>query len=187
MAVKAIIILILKLTDIPPKDPCEGNNICGPNSNCKVVQGRPTCSCLTGYIGAPPYCRPECSTSAECSLSEACINQKCKNPCAEEICGYNAKCNVVNHSPICSCPPKYVGDPFENCTPEREYKFLSNTYSNNLLNSILSQQQRNQSKATLAHLRLADLMLLVEKLTVEHPVLAYQECLELLQIAVRNA
>lgn len=79
-----------------------------------------TCSCISGYIGAPPTCRPECVISSDCSLNEACINQRCRNPC-EGGCGLNAICNVVNHNPICSCREKMTGDPFLRCYPIRKH------------------------------------------------------------------
>lgn len=39
---------------------------------------------------------------------------KCQDPCPG-TCGLNAKCYVVNHNPICSCPAGYNGDPFRHC------------------------------------------------------------------------
>lgn len=36
-------------------------------------------------------------------------------------CGYGARCEVINHSPICSCPPNLSGvgsDPFRRCVEE---------------------------------------------------------------------
>lgn len=97
-----------------PGDPCSPSP-CGPNSICQVKQGRPVCSCNTNYIGSPPYCRPECVMSQECPPNKACISEKCQNPC-DHICGSNAKCDVVNHTPICSCLPGYEGDAFIGCT-----------------------------------------------------------------------
>lgn len=104
--------------DLTPENPCEPSP-CGPNSMCKITTDRPTCSCLPSYIGAPPRCRPECVVNSECSLADSCINQKCSNPCVG-TCGINAKCQVVNHNPICSCPVNYIGDPFTQCVPKRK-------------------------------------------------------------------
>lgn len=73
------------------------------------------CSCLPEFRESPPNCRPECIVSAECSQNRACIAQKCSDPCIGQ-CGQNARCNVINHSPICSCMEKYTGDPFSRCT-----------------------------------------------------------------------
>lgn len=72
------------------------------------------CSCLNGYIGTPPSCRPECVVSSECSQNKACVNQKCVDPCIG-TCGLNTRCQVVNHNPICSCSPGFTGDPFASC------------------------------------------------------------------------
>lgn len=72
---------------------------------------------MSGYIGSPPSCRPECVTNNECPHNEACSNQKCRDPCPG-TCGINAKCQVINHNPICSCPPRFTGDPFSRCEIE---------------------------------------------------------------------
>lgn len=95
------------------RDPCVPSP-CGLNSQCRNVQGVPSCSCLPEYIGVPPNCRPECTISAECSSNMACIREKCIDPCPGS-CGYAAECNVVNHTPICTCPTGYTGDPFSSC------------------------------------------------------------------------
>ena len=95
---------------------------CGPNSQCREVNGQAVCSCLPNYIGSPPNCRPECVTSSECPITQACTNQKCSDPCLQ-TCGLNAKCKVINHSPICSCDSGYTGDPFTRCylVPRKSY------------------------------------------------------------------
>lgn len=95
------------------ENPCSPSP-CGPNSQCRNINEHAVCSCITGYIGAPPQCRPECVVSSECSQNQACINQKCIDPCVG-TCGYNARCEVINHSPICSCNQGQTGDPFQRC------------------------------------------------------------------------
>lgn len=87
---------------------------CGPNSQCRERNGQAVCSCVLGYIGSPPTCRPECVQNSECPQNEACSNQKCRDPCPG-TCGVSAKCQVVNHNPICSCLVRYTGDPFNRC------------------------------------------------------------------------
>lgn len=87
---------------------------CGPNSQCRESNQQAICSCLSGYIGAPPSCRPECSISSDCAQNLACINQKCRDPCPGS-CATNAICQVISHNPVCSCPPRYTGDPFTYC------------------------------------------------------------------------
>ncbi|CAD6236859.1 GSCOCG00008267001-RA-CDS, partial [Cotesia congregata] len=39
-----------------------------------------------------------------------------RNPCPG-ACGDMARCSVLNHSPVCSCPEGYTGDPSTQCTP----------------------------------------------------------------------
>lgn len=87
---------------------------CGPYSMCKDNGGTPSCSCLAQYIGSPPNCRPECITHSECPSNEACMREKCQDPCPGS-CGWGAQCNVINHTPICMCPDGYEGNPFTQC------------------------------------------------------------------------
>jgi len=101
----------------PPSNPCNPSP-CGNFAVCKELNGVAICSCLPGYIGSPPACRPECTSSSECALDKACINQKCVNPCPGP-CAVSAECRVVNHSPICVCPAGTEGDPFSYCTAKR--------------------------------------------------------------------
>lgn len=87
---------------------------CGPNSICKSINSQAVCSCVPGFIGMPPSCRPECIMSSECPLHQACVNQKCIDPCPG-TCGLNTNCQVINHNPICICQQGYTGDPFTKC------------------------------------------------------------------------
>lgn len=98
---------------IAPVNPCNPSP-CGPNSQCRNINENAVCSCIQTYIGSPPNCRPECVVSSECAHDNACVNQKCIDPCPG-TCGYNARCEVINHSPICSCPAGQTGDPFRRC------------------------------------------------------------------------
>lgn len=101
------------IAPVVTQNPCNPSP-CGPNSQCREINGHEVCSCVQGYIGTPPNCRPECTQSSECPQNQACSNQKCRDPCPG-TCGVNAKCQVVTHSPICSCPSRYTGDPFSRC------------------------------------------------------------------------
>lgn len=98
-----------------PTNPCHPSP-CGPNSQCKVTNNSPSCSCIPEFVGSPPNCRPECVTNNECEFNLACINNKCKDPCYH-TCGNNAECKVISHTPNCFCIPGYQGDPFVSCTP----------------------------------------------------------------------
>lgn len=115
------------LSGPPPKNPCNPTP-CGPNSQCREINGQAVCSCIPGFIGNPPTCRPECVTSSECPLNEACLNQKCINPCPG-TCGITAHCQVINHNPICTCPVRYTGDPFVRCLPMCKCSNLSHQFS----------------------------------------------------------
>lgn len=95
-------------------DPCVPSP-CGPYSQCRQVNDQAVCSCLPEYIGSPPNCKPECVVSSECSQNRACHKFKCANPCSSSTCGLGAKCEVINHNPICSCPSGLTGDPFTRC------------------------------------------------------------------------
>lgn len=118
-----------------PSDPCNPSP-CGPNSQCKVNNGQAICSCLVNYVGSPPGCRPECVVSSECASDKACLNQKCVDPCPG-TCGQNAQCQVINHSPICSCRSGYTGDPFSRCYRIPRKKTLSSLCSRYFLPSVL--------------------------------------------------
>jgi len=87
---------------------------CGPNSICRELNEQAVCTCAPEFLGSPPLCRPECTLSSDCRQNEACANQKCRDPCPG-TCGIQARCMVVNHNPVCSCPESYTGDPFIRC------------------------------------------------------------------------
>lgn len=110
-----------------PVNPCVPSP-CGPNSQCREVNSHAVCSCQTNYIGVPPNCRPECMISSECAQDKACVNQKCVDPCPG-TCGVGAHCMVINHNPICSCSPGFVGDPFVRCLPEESKHVSSPIYT----------------------------------------------------------
>lgn len=96
-----------------PQNPCIPSP-CGPNSQCLVKGDYPACSCLPGFVGSAPNCRPECISNSECATHLACINNKCKDPCPGS-CGELAECRVVSHTARCFCPPGYSGDALIRC------------------------------------------------------------------------
>lgn len=98
-----------------PRNPCQPSQ-CGPNSQCRNLNDQAVCSCQSDYTGTPPNCRPECVVNSECPQNRACHRFKCTDPCPG-TCGINARCQVINHNPICSCPPTLTGDPFSRCYP----------------------------------------------------------------------
>lgn len=108
-------------TPVEKVDPCYPSP-CKTGSVCRRSGDSAVCECIPGYYGNPYErgCYPECTINSDCPLTKACSNYKCIDPCLGEVCGYNAKCSVINHSPICSCPEKMVGDPFVQCKPVPE-------------------------------------------------------------------
>lgn len=100
-------------------NPCNPSP-CGPFSHCQNVNGHAVCKCVESYVGSPPTCRPECVVSTDCPQSEACINQRCQNPCLGS-CGLRTECSVINHNAICTCREGLTGNPFTACTPLRKF------------------------------------------------------------------
>ena len=125
-AILLLFLIFFVILEKPVGDVCSPSP-CGPNSQCRNFNGQPVCSCLPGFIGSAPACRPQCVVNSDCAQNKACSNQKCIDPC-KGTCGLTAKCQVVNHSPICSCPPSYTGDPFVQCqpTPRKKYIYINN-------------------------------------------------------------
>lgn len=108
-------VVMADVVDVP-LDPCYPTP-CGPNSQCRVTfNSQATCSCLPGFSGTAPMCRPECVLNSDCLPALACLNQKCIDPCVG-ACGRSAMCRPSNHNAICSCQPGYTGDPFLQCSP----------------------------------------------------------------------
>ena len=78
-------------------------------------------ACRTSPNALPPAApldppRPECVVDEDCSDRQACIQQRCQDPCAlYDNCAPNAECYVTRHRPVCSCPDGYVGNPNIQC------------------------------------------------------------------------
>lgn len=106
-------------TEVTKSNPCQPSP-CGPYSQCRVYNDQAVCSCLSGYLGSAPACRPECVASSDCPTEKACSNQKCVNPCIGS-CGVASQCQVINHNPICICPKGLTGDPFTRCINIRKF------------------------------------------------------------------
>lgn len=123
------ITILISLRVAPAKiDPCAGN-VCGPHAICRNSNDQAICSCLPDYFGNPPNCRPECVYNSDCPLDKSCNNNHCVDPCLQNVCGINANCRAIQHSPICSCKDSYVGDPFTRCylpTPSKKFSNISN-------------------------------------------------------------
>lgn len=83
-------------------------------AECRNNDGLASCSCLPSYMGTPPFCKPECIIHSDCQSNQACVAEKCRNPC-DGACGIYANCFVHNHIPVCLCSEGFTGDPFREC------------------------------------------------------------------------
>lgn len=119
-----VLILLENVAYLPVEtiEPCNPTP-CGPNAVCKEKSGAGSCTCLPEYHGDPYIgCRPECVLNTDCDKSRACVNNKCKDPCPG-VCGRNAECHVVNHSPQCECISGYTGNPSIACNEIPKSRF----------------------------------------------------------------
>lgn len=107
------------MTYLPPSPKACEQNPCGINAICKERNNAASCVCQNGYFGDPYVsCNLECLMNSHCSLMEACINNKCVDPCKDLCTHPNSKCSVTNHIAVCQCKEGYTGsNPFERCTP----------------------------------------------------------------------
>lgn len=116
------IYLLIKGSDpAPTGNPCLPNP-CGINTECKIQNRKPVCTCLPNFVGDPKTgCQPECVLNTDCKNHQACIDYRCRDPCAfGNICGLGAVCQCKDHTPLCSCREGFVGDPFLQCLPKRK-------------------------------------------------------------------
>ena len=124
---------------------------CGPNAQCQILENSPSCTCLPDFIGSPPNCRPECISNSECPSYQACVNQKCKDPCIG-ACGINSLCQTVNHKPVCSCPIGFTGNARIQCTIPMvegdlfDFKIFNKNALINLINILNLNTYRTSSR-----------------------------------------
>ncbi|XP_054284354.1 versican core protein-like [Macrosteles quadrilineatus] len=102
------------------EDPCQDG--CGLNTACRVVNHRPLCACLPGFVftmdeGCTTSSMPECQSNSHCPDDRSCRLQKCVDPCEDRVCGNNTDCYVKNHYPVCSCQVGFIGDAYNGCVP----------------------------------------------------------------------
>lgn len=114
---------------------------CGPNADCKEKGGAGSCTCKPNYHGDPyTGCRPECLLSSDCNPNQACNNNnRCFDPCIG-ACAPNARCQVINHRPVCLCPTGATGNPQVSCSHLPPPCKLTNISfsSNNIIYSIFT-------------------------------------------------
>lgn len=115
-----------------PSTPCIPNP-CGSNAICREQNGAGSCICISDYFGNPyEGCRPECILNTDCASNRACIKNSCNDPCPG-TCDQNARCQVINHLPSCTCNVGYTGDPYKLCSLQQNDRKQQN---NNILTPL---------------------------------------------------
>lgn len=100
---------------------CSANGVsCGDRAQCYGINHKAVCECPPGLNGNPLVSCVVlgCRSNDECPSNQACINNKCDNPCDKTAtCANTEVCRVYNHRPQCACPPGTVGtvDSSEGC------------------------------------------------------------------------
>lgn len=111
-------------------DLCPYMQPCGVGAVCRVVDlaemRTVVCECPPGYTGsANEECVEEeeeertgegCQYDADCPFFQACVGGHCSDPCGD-ACAPGAECKVINHRPVCYCPPGYTGTGYDRCSP----------------------------------------------------------------------
>jgi len=107
---------------------CRGR--CGPNEICRVVNNVPVCGSSgvtnsnNGGKDKDSSSSSYCQKHVECPSTQVCSQHNCVDPCASSssgsedrlVCGGNARCIVVQHSPLCGCNEGMKGNPYVQCT-----------------------------------------------------------------------
>lgn len=114
-------------------DPCNPSP-CGPNDICSTYNSNVAlCNpCFGTDALYSPNCRPECLSNSECPFNKACLSNKCIDPCPG-ACGHRAKCQAINHKPMCSCPDGLYGNPYEQCLVPSVLMQPENVNCNNIV------------------------------------------------------
>lgn len=110
-------VVIVVTPNIVPDEPIQPCNPspCGLNALCEERNRAAACKCIPEYFGDPYVeCRPECVLNSDCSKSQACVNNKCVDPCPG-VCGHNAECYALNHQANCECLLGFTGNPNVGC------------------------------------------------------------------------
>jgi hypothetical protein len=83
---------------------------CGINTECRVINHNPMCTCKQGFTGDPFSI---CHVLPE-SLP---VEKDPINPCVPSPCGLNSYCRDIGGIPSCTCLPEFLGSP-PNCRHE---------------------------------------------------------------------
>ena len=80
-------------------NPCQLQNACGANAQCRVTNHQKRCSCPQNHVGNPNVeCKPD------------------RNECEAAPCGPNAHCRDLVGGYDCQCQAGCTGDPFRHQT-----------------------------------------------------------------------
>ena len=107
--------------------PCGKHNVCDPYTNQVAICG----GCSAPENPNSISCKPECLSDSDCSLDKACIGWRCADPCLGS-CGVNADCEVIHHSPVCSCPMGLFGNPYQSCAPTPMGLYFADNFFNTI-------------------------------------------------------
>ena len=100
-------------------DPCQIMS-CPDTEKCKVIDGRPLCTCKEGHTKnkLTGVCEivAGCTSDAQCRPSEVCREgvfgtRTCVDVCNTVVCPSNSICVADNHKGFCKCNPGYSGTP----------------------------------------------------------------------------
>ncbi|KAG8229966.1 hypothetical protein J437_LFUL008539 [Ladona fulva] len=84
-----------------------------------MLNGAPKCECPEGRYGNPwRRCMAGCEKDSDCSSSWFCEKSRCRPVCSAKTCAQGADCSVVDHRPVCECPPGFKGNSTTQCLPE---------------------------------------------------------------------
>lgn len=103
-------------------NPCQLDNPCAPQAECRASNHKAVCLCPSGYSGDPlKQCIViGCTTAGDCPPDRMCLNGRCIDQCIyNNTCAPEAECRGINHRTECRCPPGFRGDPTIVCV-ERE-------------------------------------------------------------------
>lgn len=100
------------------RNPCTVGRPCPLTFTCTPQNHFPQCKCQLGIANIiDKKCDvSNCVSSDECPEHLACYKGKCTDMCELlKLCGDGALCEMINHSPICSCEKSLIGDPYISC------------------------------------------------------------------------
>jgi len=103
-------------------DVCRGR--CGVDEICRVVNNGPVCGSKGSSSSfAKDTSSSYCQKHVDCPTTQVCSQHTCVDPCTTTpseggerlVCGGNARCIVIQHSPLCGCNEGLKGNPYVAC------------------------------------------------------------------------